>query len=135
MASVVPQPDYWLRQVVFVAQRTQARCAQQEVSTERGIEPEPTSGEYSQEMRAGKNQHVAFDSAHPFHNSVCAHSNFVRRFPTRAAIAKELPIRTLLVNISAEAALIVAVVPFEQVPINFSHRSKTSQLAGPGGTL
>src|SRR5215471_17256785 len=39
MAIVVPQPDYRLRKVVFVTQRTQARGAQHEVSTERGIEP------------------------------------------------------------------------------------------------
>src|SRR5499425_3559113 len=51
MPSIVPQPDYWLRQVVFVAQRTQARGAQHEISTERGIEPEPASGEYSQKRR------------------------------------------------------------------------------------
>src|SRR4029453_16470752 len=70
MASVVPQPDYRLRQVVFVAQRTHARGAQHEVFTERGIEAEPTSGEYSEKMRAGKNQHVTCDRAHTFHRAV-----------------------------------------------------------------
>jgi hypothetical protein len=38
MTSVVPEPDYWLRQVVLVAQRTQARGAQQETAG-CGIEP------------------------------------------------------------------------------------------------
>ena len=39
MTSVVPEPDYWLRQVVLVAQRTQARGAQQETAG-CGIEPD-----------------------------------------------------------------------------------------------
>src|SRR5713226_5459514 len=129
MASVVPQPDYWLRDVVFVAQRTQARGAEQEVSTERGIEPEPASGEYSQEMAAGKNQHVTFDRAHAFHRAVCPRANLVRRFSSRAAITKQLPFGALLVDVSCETALIVAVVPFEQIPVDFRHSSKASQLA------
>jgi hypothetical protein len=40
MTSVVPEPDYWLRQVVLVAQRTQARGAQQETA---GCGTEPWS--------------------------------------------------------------------------------------------
>src|SRR6266576_2081153 len=135
MASVVPQPDYWLRNVVFIAQRTQARCAKHEASTDDGIEPEPTSGEYPQEVTARKKQHVAFDSAHAFHNPVCTHGNVVRRFPSRAAITKQLPFGALLVDISGEAALILAIVPFEQVPVDFTQSSKASQLAGPRGTL
>src|SRR5262249_28002901 len=66
--SIVPQPDDWLRQVVFVTQRTHARGAQREVSTERDIKPEPTSGQYSQEMPARKKQHVTFDRAHALHH-------------------------------------------------------------------
>ena len=60
MTGVVPQPDYRLRQVVFVTQRTQAGGAQKEISTERGIQSEPASGEYSKEMPAGEKQHVTF---------------------------------------------------------------------------
>src|SRR4029434_1220802 len=71
MTSVVPQPDYRLRHVVFVAQRAQARRAQHEVSTERGIEAEPTSGEYSQEMPARKKQHVTSYCAGTFSNNIC----------------------------------------------------------------
>src|SRR5439155_16685384 len=135
MTGVVPQPDYRLRQVVFVTQRTQARCAQQEVSTECGIEPEPARGEYSQEMPAGEKQHVTFDTARAFHRAVRPRANLFWRFPSGAAIPKQLLIRALPVNVSGKATLILAIVPFEQVPIDFSHSSKASQLAGPGGTL
>src|SRR5262249_41664659 len=39
------------------------------------------------------------------------------------------------VNVSGKATLILAIVPFEQVPVDFRHSTKASQLAGPGGTL
>src|SRR3989441_12963211 len=103
MTSVVPQPDYWLRQVVFVAQRTQARCAQQEVSTDHGIEPEPTRGEDSQEMPARKKQHMTPDRAHAFDRAVGPRGHLVGRFPSGAASAKQLPIRALLVDVSGKA--------------------------------
>ncbi len=104
-------------------------------SAERGIEPEPASGEHSQEMAAGENQHVTLDRARAFHRAVCPRANLVRRFPSRAAITKQLPIRALPVDVSGKATLILAIVPFEQVTVDFSHSSKASQLAGPGGTL
>src|SRR5947208_2545114 len=99
MTSVVPQPDYWLSQVVFVAQRSQARWAQQEVSTDHGIEPEPPRGEYSQEMPARKKQHMTPDRAHTFDRAVGPPANLVGRFPSGAAIAKQLPIRALLLDV------------------------------------
>ena len=135
MTSVVPQPDYRLRQVVFVAQRAQARRAQQEESAGSRLEPEPTSGEYSQEMPAGEKQHVTFDTARAFHRAVRPRANLFWRFPSRAAIPKQLPIRALPVNVSGKATLILAIVPFEQVPIDFIHSSEAGQFAGPGGTL
>src|SRR5262245_14110574 len=95
MASVVPQPDDRLAEVVFVAQRTQARCAQQEVSPQRGIESEPPRGQYAQEMPAGEKQYVSCDRAHAFHHAVGSRTNLIGRFPSGAAIAKQLPLRAL----------------------------------------
>src|SRR5262245_30887099 len=102
MPSVVPQPDDRLRQVVFVAQRTQARGAQQEVSTERDIESEPTSSEYAQEMPAGEQQHVTFDRAHAFDRAIRSCADLGRRFAFGAAIAKQLPLRALLVDVGGK---------------------------------
>src|SRR5262245_10302959 len=135
MPSVVPQPEDWLREVVFVAQRTETRGAQHEVSTECGIKSEPTNGEYSQEMPTGEKQDVIFDRANAFHHTICSRANLVGRFPSRTAIAKQLPIRALLVDVSGQATLIRAIIPFDQVPVDFRHHSKAGQLAGPRGTL
>jgi hypothetical protein len=38
-------------------------------------------------------------------------------------------------DVSSNPALILAVVPFEQVSVDFSHSSKARQLTGPGDTL
>ena len=84
MPSVVPQPDDWLREVVFVAQRTQARGTQQEVSAECGIEPEPARGEYSQEMPAGEKQHITLDRAHACDRAVCPHRDLTDSVARRA---------------------------------------------------
>src|SRR5438093_11255638 len=100
MARVVPQPDYRLRQVVFVTQRAQARCAQQEVFTERGIEPEPARGEYSQEMPAGEKQHVTFDTARAFHRAVRPRANLFLIFPSGAAMPQQFPTHALRLNSS-----------------------------------
>lgn len=54
MTIVVPQPDRWLRQLVFIAQRTQARCAQQKESAGPRLQTEPPGGEHPQEVAAGK---------------------------------------------------------------------------------
>jgi hypothetical protein len=45
VVSVVPEPDYWLGPAVFVAQYTQARCAEEKVLARYSIEPEPASDE------------------------------------------------------------------------------------------
>src|SRR5215510_3173692 len=74
-------------------------------------------------------------TARAFDRAVCPRPDLVRRFPSGASITKQLPLGALLVDISGEAALILAVVPFEQVPVDFSHSSKASQLAGSGSAL
>src|SRR5262245_24209217 len=86
-------------------------------------------------MSAGKKQYVSLHPARAFDRAVCPRPDLVRRFPSGASITKQLPLGALLVDISGEAALILAVVPFEQVPVDFSHSSKASQLAGPPRTL
>src|SRR5262249_54183860 len=121
MPRVVPQPDYWLREVVFVTQRTQTRCTQEEVSTHRGLQPDPPRVPYAQEMPAGENQHIPFDRAHAFDYAVCSRPHLGRRFPAGAAIAKQLPLRALPVDVSRTAPFIRAIIPFNQVPVDFSH--------------
>src|SRR5258708_35549488 len=46
-----------------------------------------------------------------------------------------MPSRTLRVNVRRAEALIFAVVPFDEVPIDFGPGTKAGQLAGAGGAL
>jgi hypothetical protein len=50
MTGIVPRPDYRLGPVVFIAQRNEARRAQQEVPAARPVETEPAHGEHPQEL-------------------------------------------------------------------------------------
>src|SRR5262245_57297616 len=86
-------------------------------------------------MSAGKKQYVPLHRARAFDRAVCPCPDLVRRFPSGASITKKLPLGALLMAISGEAALVLAVVPFEQVPVDFGHSSKARQLAGSGSAL
>src|SRR6516162_9584841 len=124
MARFVPQLDCRRGQVVFIAQRAQARGAQQEVPAARRVETEPAGGEHPQEMPARENQYLALDRAHPAHEAVGACADLIWRLSSRATVAEQLPVRALCVDLSRAAALILAVVPFDQVGLDFGHGAK-----------
>ena len=87
MARIVPEPDRGLRQVVFIADRTQARRAQHQVPAGRGFEAQPASRQDPQKMPAREDQHILRDSAHTGYYAIRAGGHLARRFATRAAIA------------------------------------------------
>jgi hypothetical protein len=58
-----------------------------------------------------------------------------RRLASGTAVAKEIPVRPLLVDVGASAPFVFAVVPFEQIAVGFGHGSETRQLARPGRAL
>ena len=64
VTSIVPQPNHRFGAVMFIAQGTQARRAQQEILAGPRFEPEPAGGEHPQEMPARKQQHVPLDRAY-----------------------------------------------------------------------
>src|SRR6516162_3473602 len=134
MTVIVPKLDRRLGQFVLVTQRAQARSAQQEVPPTCRVETEPTSGEHPQEMPARKNQHIAFDCAHSAHNAVGPRADLARGLSSWAAVAEELPVRTLHMDLSGAATLISAVVPLDQVAIDFGRGLKACQFAGTGRT-
>ena len=128
--GVIPHPDCWLGLVVFIAERAEARSAQQETPATRRVEAEPASGEHPQEMSARKKQHVAFDRTHPAHDAVGSRADLARRLSSGAAVTEQFPVWSLGMDLSRAAALIVAVIPFDQVGVDFSRSPKAGQLAG-----
>ena len=75
-------------------------------------------------MPARKNQDVAFDHAHAIHCLICPGSNLVRRFPARTAVAEQLPLWTHGMNFRRPEAFILAVVPFDQIAIDFGYSAE-----------
>src|SRR6266403_6065563 len=135
MTSIVPQPDHRFGQVVFITQRAHARCAQQEQPAGRRFEAKPTGGEHPKKMAARKKQHIALDRAQPAHDTISTRAHLGRRFPSRATVPEQLPVRALHVDLRRAAALIISVVPFEQIAINFRYRPETRQLASSYSSL
>src|SRR5262245_31104581 len=121
MARIVPQPDHRLgKTMMFIRQHTQAASAQQEIPSRRRFQPETPASKQAQEMTAGEKQDVILDRAHAFQHAICARSSLIGGFAAGTAVTKKLPIRSVLMNILCTAALIVAVVPFEQLAVGFS---------------
>src|SRR5215469_4517054 len=135
MTSIVPQSNRRLRGAVFITQDAQAGRLQQEVSTAARFEPEPASRDHSQEMPAREQQHVPLNPPHSIHDPVGPSADLLRRFPSGAAVAKQLPIWMLCMNLGGAAPLVLAVVPFDQVLIHFGDGPESGQLGGPGCAL
>ena len=131
----IPQTDRRLRQIVLVAENAEAGGVEQEVTAASRFEPEPAGREDPQDMRARKYQDVALDGANALNYPVGPRRHLVRSFASRAAVAEQEPARTLGEDIGGAAALILAVVPFGQVGIDFGQTAEPGQLGGPPRAL
>src|SRR5262245_6116899 len=64
-----------------------------------------------------------------------ARHDLSRRFPFGAAVAEQLPVVALGPNFGRPASLILAVVPFQQIAIDFGDAPKAGQSTCPAGAL
>src|SRR5262249_49949621 len=129
---IIPQANHRLGQVVFVTQGTHTRGAQQEVATGSRFEPQPSSRKHAQEMPAGKEQYVPLEGPHSAYHPVGPDTNLFRGFPSRTTITEQLPVRALGVDVTGAAALVVSVIPFQQVAIDLGYAAEASEFACPG---
>src|SRR5208283_1351114 len=86
-------------------------------------------------MPVRKNQHVAPDGAQPLDDAVGPRADLFRRFSPGAAVAEQLPVRALGVNVRGAEAFILAVIPLDQVGIDFGRGAKAGQFAGADRAL
>src|SRR5262245_19575987 len=75
------------------------------------LETEPARGEHSKKVPAGEQQRVSLDGPDPEHDSIGASADLVGRLSCRAAVAKQLPVRALGMNLGAGPPFVRAVVP------------------------
>src|SRR5947207_14846040 len=129
LLRIVPQSNHRLGPVVLVAQRGEARRAQQPISPSRGLEPEPAGGEHPQEMPAREKQDVSPRLPHAAHHAVGPGADLVRRLASRATVAEALPGGALSVDLSAGASLVLSVVPFDQILVDLGRGPGSGQLA------
>src|SRR5262249_44918884 len=73
--------------------------------------------------------------AQAVHYAIGARGGLGWRFPSRSAVAEQFPAGALRPDLGSAASLIFTIVPFDQILVDFSHGSKTSQLTGAPGTL
>ena len=132
MMQVVPKLDHRLRQIMLVAKRAQAGSAQQEISTSLGFQPQPTCGQYPKKVPARKNQNVPLYCTHAVNHTIRPRSNLAWRFATGTTVSEELPVKAPGMDLRSAQTLVFAVVPFEQVAIDFGLRAEAGQLAGSG---
>src|SRR5262245_60265932 len=118
MASLIPLPNHRPRLATLISLGTQARSAQHEVSAVRAcFDPEPAGGQHSHEMPARKQQHISLNRSHTAHHAVSPRGDLGRRFTSRTAIAEQLPIGALRLDLSGATALILPVVPLDEIVI------------------
>lgn len=129
VTRVIPHLDHRLREVMFVAQRAEARGAQYKESSGPGFEPHPAGGEHTQEMAAGKKQNPGLRGSHPGQHAVTARADLLGGLAAGAAVAEELPIGTHGVNLIRSEAFVFTVIPFEQVRIDIGDGAEAGELA------
>ena len=113
---------------MFVPHRAETGSAEQEVSARPRVEPKPARGEHSEKVPARKKQHVPLDSPHPAYHPVGPRSDLVRRLPVGTAVTEQLPIRALGADVGAATTLVRAVVPFQEVGLDFRRGAEASPL-------
>src|SRR5437016_10339624 len=102
---------------MLIAELAEARGAQQEITTRGCFGAQPARGEHPQEGSAGEYGHISRNGAHPPDDPVGSRAYLLRGFSSRAAVAEQLPIRALGVDLGGAPPFILAVIPFGQIGI------------------
>src|SRR5262249_27897298 len=69
------------------------------------------------------------------HDTISPGRGLGRRFPSWATVAKQFPVGALRPDLGGAAPLILAVVPFNQIAINFGLSPEAGPLTCPGRAL
>ncbi len=130
VASVVPETDHRSGEIVFVAQGTDARRAQHKISAvDRRLEPEPARRHYPHEMPARESKYIPRNGTQSANDAVRTGADLQRCLASGAAVAEQVPVRSLRADFCTTAAFIFAIVPLDEVSVDLGHGAKPRQFA------
>ena len=116
---------------MFVTENTETGGTQQQGLGEVRVLAEPASGEDPQKVAAGKDQNIPLDIAKTMYDSIRSITDLSQRFAAGAAISKELPFRSGLLNLGCPQTFVLSIVPFDQIRIHFRDCFEARKFAGP----
>src|SRR5207247_939272 len=97
------------------------------ISTRRGIEPQPSRREHPEKMCARKQKHVALHRTRSSDHAIGAGRHVGRRFASGTSVEEQLPIGTLSMDLGTRASFVLAIVPFDEIRVDFGVCSKTGE--------
>ena len=121
--------------VVLVAeQRTGSPCPARS-SGRGGGRPSQRAASTRRKCALEKSSTSPVDGAHARDHAIRARADLLRRLAARTAVAEELPVRALRVDLGRGAPLVVAVVPLDEVGVDVGAVAEARQLAGSARAL
>lgn len=93
-------------------------------------ESEPTGREHTQHVPMCEQRDITLDRSRPRNHPIHPLSRLVGPLATRAPIAKDQPVRKDFMDLPGRQALVLSVIPLDQVVINNGLAAETRQLAG-----
>src|ERR1043166_2971861 len=107
---------------VLITQGAQACCAEHQGDGARYFDSNPARSQHTKEMAAGKKQDISRYRLYTLHDAISARGDLLWRFAARTTIAEQLPVRTFRADLGRASAFIFAVVPFNEVAVDFRRR-------------
>src|ERR1700719_3859524 len=114
---------------MLVAGDAQRRGAEIEKTAAARLQAQPARRQHAQEMAAGEEQGIPVQGAKAGDDPVGAGANSRHAFAAGTAVAEELPVGPFLENLRRRFALVVAVVPLDEVRFDLGYRAKPRQFA------
>jgi len=100
MMIIVPEPDDWPEQVMFVAKSTEACRAQQKIPASGSrSKAQPACSQHSNEVSAAEDEYILSNLAETPNDTVRALADFCGRLTLRGAIAEQVPVRVVMENL------------------------------------
>src|SRR5262249_51638991 len=136
MACLVPQANHRVGRLPLVAECAQARRAQhEEPAVDARRDAEPARRQHTAEVTAREQEHVTPKGARALDHPGGPRADLLGCRAPGTAIAEELPVWTLRTDLCGATALVLAVVPLDQLGIDLRNRGEAGQLTRPGRSL